>query len=325
MTPPWVLTDLRAAVQMVQVHHGWLGLLGSPVGPLPMSAVERPVFLSRLAEAFYTKWFTRSGAVGGTSRSAELPGIVTSVRAAHAASERFATGWVVTAVGARGEVLAAKDGETARLWPLDYANLARPGAPARAGDPLAVTMRKDCLDPTAGWWVTWGADQAIDVASQVRLYWNCGPDAVGLLVRHVTAFFEDGGLPYSMKCPSEAALFDRLDPVVLYLSADVWRRARSGLRAVHGAVAARLRPAVPPLTLRLGRGASVAEDPLDGRSFGQSRADAVAEGTLQALEARVTSAEAAVDWLAGALQARGVSPLRPHLRAASRPDDLGSW
>lgn len=325
MTPPWAITDLCAAAQMVQVHHGQLALHGLPVGRLPRSAFERPAFLRRLAQAFYTQWFTRSGAVGGTPRPVELPGIVSSVRAAHAASERFAAGWVATVVGAGGEVVAAKDGEAVRLGPLDYANLARPGAPARAGDALAATLRKDCIDPTAGWWVTWSAGLADEDASQVRVYWNCGPDAVALLVGRVTAFFEDSKLPYSMKCPSEATLFDRLDPVVLYLSADVWRRARSGLRAVHGAIAARLRPAVPPLTLRLGLGVSVAEDPLDGRSFGQSRADAVAEGALRALEARVTSPEAAVDWLAGALQARGISPLRPHLRAAGRPDELGSW
>jgi hypothetical protein len=48
------------------------------------------------------------------------------------------------------------------------------------------------------------------------------------------------------------------------------------LRAAHRNVSAALRPDVPPLTKELARGLSLAEDPGDGLSFGESRCAALA-------------------------------------------------
>src|SRR5262249_45877349 len=156
-------------------------------------------------------------------------------------------------------------------------------------------------------------------------YWNCGHEVVARLVEAITAAFEHGDLAYTLKCPTEPALFERQDAFVIYLSATVWERTAQRVRHVHERLASHLRPSVPPLTLRLGPGLAAAEDPADRRSFRHSPSPAVADGALRTVGARVPSESARVSILASSLAAHGIAADRPYLRAGSRFDWVRCW
>jgi HopA1 effector protein family len=180
------------------------------------------------------------------------------------------------------------------------------------------------VDVANGWWMTWGAAGAAP-AAMVRVYWNCGPDAAPDLAGALVALLDEYALPFTLKCPTQPSLFERVDSFVLYLSHAGWTSAHPGLRSVHDRFAEQLRARVPPLTLVLGAGAALAEDPGDGRSFGESRAAAAAEGALRAAEAAVDGEDGMLASMLSGLSTHGIRPSRPYLRTGSPADALAAW
>jgi HopA1 effector protein family len=301
-----------------------------------------------LAQLLYTAWFTRtSGMAAGDADGArtslgEPPAgnaegapashaggartsLAARLRAAHAATGRFEPGWTARSVGAGGALVAERRGERLQLLPPDYLNVGRPAAPVVPGDALAVTARRDWPDADGAWWITSGGAESVPAGGLARVYWNCPAPAAEALVAAVTGALERRRLPYTLKCPLSEALFDRVEPVVLYLAIDAWAGAKPVLREVHASLANRLRAEVPPLTLRLGRGAAAGEDPGDGRSFGESRTAAVADGIVAAAERGVTEEEPTIALLAERLRAHDIAPERPYLCAGSPPELLTPW
>lgn len=180
-------------------------------------------------------------------------------------------------------------------------------------------------DPANGWWTTWSA-RGPAPSAMARVYWNCPPETAADLVAALVAVVARAAIPYSLKCPTHPSLYGRVDALVLYVPREGWPALRAPLRAVHDRFAERLRPAVPPLALALAPGAALAEDPADGRSFGESRAEAVAEGALRAAEAPAGGGdERALACAIRALSSRGIRASHAHLRTGSPPDAFPAW
>lgn len=323
--PAPIRTDLLAAAGLITVSPEEVHMAGVPVRRFSASPHSRSTLLMHLSDAFYSHWFARASAERREPAVADDRNVVAAVRAAHASTDRFENGWTVRAVDRNGRIVATKARDDLHLGPLDYANLTRRGAPVRPGDALAVTCRRDHVDSASGWWTTWRDAGTVSTGSIVRVYWNCGAGVVAQLVRGATTWLESRAIPYMMKCPADRSSFGRVDPVVMYLSPDGWAASKAGLREVHSGIAEHLRPEVPPLTLRLGRGVSLAEDPTDGRSFGQSRSQAIAAGALRAFDLGLVSVDDIVDSLAFGLHAHGIDPVRPYLRPGSPADALSTW
>jgi HopA1 effector protein family len=309
---PEIRADVLAAVRLARSPAGAAALAGGT-----------------LEEFLYTRWFARVGDAGAAGSSppdgAVLPPLAARLTAAHAASTRLEAGWSARRVGRDGAVLAQRGSELLEVRPPDYVNLDHPAAPVRVGDALAVTARRAGLDREGGWWLTAGRAGPAATAAMLRVYWNCPSGSAAALVARLTEALEDIRLPYTLKCPSVEALFDRVEPVVLYLGVAEWAAAKESLGGVHASLVDRLRAPVPALTLRLGAGAAVAEDPGDGTSFGQSRSRAVADGLARAAGQDLTDEEAALSVVASRLSAHGISPLRPYQRESSPPELVRRW
>ena len=159
----------------------------------------------------------------------------------------------------------------------------------------------------------------------VRVYWNCPSATAPALVAGLTEVGERHRIRYTLKCPSASHWFARVEPVVFYLGVPEWAVVKPALRGLHAQFAERLRPNVPPLTLPLGRGVALAEDPGDGRSFGESRASGVADGITVAAALGVASEESTVAVIAGRLPAHDISIDRPYLRRDSPPSRITPW
>lgn len=282
---------------------------------------SRPLGAEQLALELYTHWFTMSGHGLRPAALAEPPTLIARLRHAHAGTLRFEDGWRVVASPEQGTIVAERRGEQVMLAPPDFVNLDRPAAPARIGDTVAVTARRDEIDLENGWWMTDGRNGPAPPTPMVRLYWNCPPRSAPELVAGLTAVLEGEGVPYTMKCPVDAALFGRVDAVVVYVTPAVYESTKPELRELHARLADSLDGPTPPLTLRLARGVAAAEDPGDGQSYGQSRCAAVADALTTAHRRSTAADDQLVAAMLDGLAVHGISRTHPFL-ASSTPTDL---
>ncbi len=284
-----------------------------------------------LSLELYSAWY--AGCTPPTAMPAPLsapdllrgPALVAQLRAAHAATVRFSDGWVVRAIGRAGAAALTRDSELLyRLQP-DYLSISGRGAPVRVGDVVSVATRRDEADVSTGWWFTYGRGGVPVNVPTVRLYWNCpatlAPEVVGVL----TQLLEACAIPYSLKCPYEAAGYLRTDSFVLYLHREDWGAIRHHLRDAHDRLSAQLRDGHPKLALPLGRGVALAEDPGDGRSFGESRSQSVATGALAAMVLGVDDESKVLAILSQHLRQQNISPARPHLRMTTPEELVPPW
>ena len=282
--------------------------------------------LEALEQLLYIAWFSQAGRfpTDGDVGENGWPTLVARLRAAHAATPRLEHGWQAVAARPGGALMAVRAGEYVELTAGDFVNVTHPGTPLRAGAALAISRRRDVLN-SDGWWVTSASTGSAPERDLVRVYWNCPVTAAPSLVGALTELLEESGEPYTLKCPAAAQLFDRVDACVLYVGIESWMMMRRALRDVHDRLAHRLRPAVPPLTLAMGPGAALAEDPANGQSFGQNRVHAVADGLLTAASRGIVDDAGVLEVVADRLLANGVDPVRPYQGVGSPPDRLVSW
>ena len=287
--------------------------------------------VTALAGALYGGWYCPLGPVyaggpadsgGAAWGSGDLPygppDLGELLRLAHHGSRRWERGWVVTAVGLGARLTAVRAGRQRQLMPPDYINLVRPGVPPAPGEALEAPARVDWEDP-AGWWVTESVEHGSPRDRALRLYWNLGAAAAADVVGALTAALDGAELAWALKCPREPDGYARRDAMVLLVPQYAWGDLAPRLRALHRDIGGALRPGVPPLTKELARGLALAEDPGDGRSFGESRCAALAGALVELRSGPGLGAPDVVEALAARLAAAGIDLANPHLRV-SGPD-----
>jgi hypothetical protein len=267
-----------------------------------------------LADRIYTSWY--AAPLTSADAPADLPDDLASMfRAAHAGGDRWDSGWLVEQAVPGGGVAVARGTERRVLDRCDYLDPARPGIVAGLGATVLAPARRDFLDVTAGWWYTHHAGWALDAPDGrlVRAYWNVGADAAALLVQHVSSRLLDSDVRWMLKCAVQRESYTRADVAILFLPSDELELLQSVVDEVREAIAPVLRAGTPPLTLRVGRGVAVADDPGTGESFGEHRCRLIAEGILAAPSRERQPAAIAERFLE-----EGVPPDRPYVAAAAR-------
>ena len=238
--------------------------------------------------------------------------LVRGLRAAVVSCSRWERGWVVMQAGGNGSCLAGRAGVTRPFRPGDYANLSRPAAPVVPGDNVAVMKRVDWVDERSTFWGT-QSDAGPPSHPLVRIYWSVGHDRIGWVLREVVRALDTLDAKYSLKCPSHAAEYARVDALVVYLEASAWPGCRPLFQELGEKLSVHLRPAVPPLTLKIARGVAFAEDGSETQSFGQSRCMALVPGVLAVLDRHPRSRKQALSLLTNSLRKNGVDPTQPWL------------
>jgi hypothetical protein len=270
---------------------------------------------SELAERLYATWYAAETATG--ERDEPPPGFPTDLvgvlRAAHAGTCRWESGWMVERVGPAAKVAVERAGERRVLYRADYVP-ARPGLAAAPGELVTARARRDLVDPDGGWWRTRGPSwiDSRPPTDLVRLYWTVRLGELPHLVELLTAVLEELDGPWMVKCAVDAVLHGRPDAVVAYLrTADLWASMRR-IEDIRLAVEHASRPGRPPFTLPVGPGLAIADDPGGSRSFGEHRCGLVAAGVCAAgPDARVVPADAAIGSVAERFRAAGIDPARP--------------
>jgi hypothetical protein len=150
---------------------------------------------------------------------------------------------------------------------------------------VAQAIAHQRADASTGYWAAWSAVGPAADAGAVRIYWNALQQGAPLLL-HTVALVLPPSVPWSLKIPLASADYQRCDTVVVYLAPRAWPALRAPLRRVAREMAGSLVDQVPPLTLPIAAGASVAVDPgVPGESFGM--------GVCRRLSAMIGQAAAA--------------------------------
>ena len=215
-----------------------------------LAAARGPELLAAASPSdwLYAHWYTEAGARPTEAMGGDLR---PHLRAGLAASARWTPGWVVLQARDDGVCVAGKGPEVRELAPGDYGNLARPFMPPMPGDLLAVTARVDWSDPQTGFWHA-QSPAGPPGGDLVRLYLSVEPLHAAGCLRLVTATLDDAAARYTLKCPSDAAAFSRLDSLVVYLEQAAWPGLEPAIAALGSRLA--LRADAPPLTCPLAPG-----------------------------------------------------------------------
>lgn len=162
-------------------------------------------------------------------------------------------------------------------------------------------------------WRTWGEhwteDRECRGADLVRLFLACAPHTTLHAVAAVTAHAQRWDHPWLLTSRAFGQAVPSPDATVLYLPADALPQLRRPVEEMLTEVRPFLGTGVPALTLRVGRGAALAQNPADGRPFGQHRCGIVARTVLAHRGRPHTQV---VDEVRTAFQRAGVDPHRPY-------------
>lgn len=261
-----------------------------------------------LAEVLYREWY--AAPVGPVEQldpwSAPLAGLL---RAAHACAREWTEPRVVAGHGLAGTLVV--DSPRRALCRGDYRTVeGSAGLVPSRGSRVATLMRQGG-QVADGWWRTWGGDwagEAAIAAGVTRIYFATIAPEVARLTHAVTRAVGAVTGEWAFKVGVDPRTLARADGAVLYVPDQ-----RVGEVAVGVAVAARpfVRPGRPPLTAALVPGVSRAQDPGDGRSFGESRCAVVAQAYAEWLDVGGEFADVVAD----AFGRAGLDAARPEMRA----------
>jgi len=261
------------------------------------------------ADVLYRDWYAVR-----PPRTAPQPRWAAPVAGTARAADAAATRWSaedceVVATGIAGVVVVATPGGRRALCRGEYVTTqGRPGFPPRVGDRVRGLDRPGSVIQE-GWWRTWGGrwDPSAVPEELVRVYLRPRPGAVGAVVRAVTSALAEAD-EWLLKVAATPEQLERPDACVVYLAGSL-REERRDL--VAAAVAGLTVGEPPPLTERLAEGVGWAEDPGDGRSFGEVRCEALATA-YRRLSPAGAGTSTWLDLVAEELRRRSLDPSRPH-------------
>jgi hypothetical protein len=269
------------------------------------AAVTEALAGGTLAEWLYQHWYLGAGEPAEPAAlppwdelDAVLCDIVDSL-------SPWSDGWIVVATDVEGNCHAGK-GEQ-RRWAERgrYAGSDRAGLPPMPGDRISMPDYLSWRDTATGQWAAQSAEPP--EGPIVRVYVNVGPDAIGHAVHRIVEWLVDEDVRFRMKCPGSASAFARVDALVLYFAESDWPGLEPGVLGWAEEIEQLVRPGHPALTLPLAPGLGFAQDPGDGRSFGQHRCALLADALAALPERSGDLAEA----LAQAIEAAGIELSAP--------------
>lgn len=166
-------------------------------------------------------------------------------------------------------------------------------------------------DPSAGpghtwqaWSPHWTEKTGALGSDLVRLYLSSDPEHAARIVGLVTATAMSWHEPWRFISVTTPGHTQRFDATIVFLPITSLARLRGEVQTLLTRLRPMLRNQTPAFTLRVGHGAALAQNPADGRSFGQHRCSLVARAVLasrgalhreQVHRATYTFAEAGVD------------------------------
>lgn len=313
--------DLRAVMDAVRIESASAYTIGGDRRELHLDVPDegREAALSaRIAADVYASLYVRPQRSGTVhSRVSAQREFVNQLSAANSGGGTWEPGWRIVLESDDGSVEVRKDGMS--FW------VSRDECRTRArrivrGEFCRVRIGKELRQLVPGFYVAIGdGDPAAATedrpAPLVRVYWNLTADVAIEYVATTTRLFNEARVPFRTKVLSDPRGYVRADGGVLYVERRHLARAKPLIERVREQVATGLRDDVPMFAQRLAPGVGFAEDPGDGKSFGQSRSELVARAAWRCYAVGVADADAdaRAAVLAEEFRRTGLAPDRPWL------------
>jgi hypothetical protein len=324
------VSDLRDLVDAVEIHSATTFSIGEERFNAS-AANDAPVDLaSTLASALYSRKYCRPIPTSFTPiapdpRVARV--FVEHLSHANCGSGTWESGWMIQAIEADGTLVARRQRDGLLVW-------ARPEEfrPANGvtgvGSAGRVRVPKELREMLPGYYAAFGdADRSADVGSRpvdlVRFYWHLTSDVARDWIRELTTRFNAAAVPFQVKVLNDPAAYLRADAAVLYVERKDLAPTMALLPALHRVTRDGLRTTTPMLTKRLAPGLSAADDPGDGRSFGQHRCQLIAEGLIRAAGSPASRFETRLKAVVDRFADEGLTGAAPWLKAGSA--DVYQW
>lgn len=239
-----------AANRFIKVHDGY------------------PEIAGQAGQIIYDHYYIRPGHGRGSYRQIEdrllRRTFVGWLADANATRESWSDGWEYVDRAGDQLVLRKPGGRVRAVTAADFE--ADPGGKTgRVRTPPGSELQQP------GWYHVRGAeDHSVRPRETVRLYFAVSRSGAAPLVHMVSKQLNEARIPFHLKVDSNPDGYRRADAGVLYLPIERWADLQAPLRAVRDAVWPYLRDRTPLFTKPLAPGIGLADEPLDGGSFGTS-------------------------------------------------------
>ena len=315
--------ELRRLAECVEIRSSTSVSVAGEVIEFGDTQAEEHAFEEFLSAALYRRFYCRPSrsTVPGPPDPRAVRVFVEALSSANAGSGCWDAGWIVESKEADGALQLRKLGQQLR-FSASETDFRADGGEVVPGATGRLRIGKELREMLPGFYMVLGvADRPYRSPARpramTRFYWHLTAQAAAPWIAELTRRFNAATVPFEAKVLSDPATYWRADAGVLYVD-DAWREeAFALLPDLHQAVSARLRGTTPMFTRRLARGLAMAEDPGDGRSFGQHRCQLVAQALQQAHRDGSDTPRARLRAVVQGFARNGIDPARPWLNPGS--------
>ena len=289
----------------------------------PASPTQEPAVLRALESEIYGRFYVRPEPPPRVPNDlASHRDFINALSAANCGIGTWEPGWRIVRQEADGRLVVWRDGVC--FW-VPAERVRRSGGQKEA-DFCRVFVPKELRYLLPGFYYAVGneppGEDRDSGAPLVRLYWNLRADAALRYMSQMTSSLNSLKVPFRTKVLSDASTYGRADSGVLYLERSDLERAWPAICAIRETLRTGLGPAIPMFSKPLAEGIGLADDPGDGRSFGQVRCAILAKGLWTAFRADAAESADRAEILRAAFREHGLDPDRPHLNPSSPDYDI---
>lgn len=316
--------DLDAIVEAVEIQAaGRFSILGEafevPSGDDDGVSEMAPPLANALYQRMYCRPERGRPGPDGDTRARRV--FVDDLSKANCGVGTWEPGWIIRALEEDGTLVVHRQRDDLTLW-AQREQFRPTHGKVGIGSVGRLRLGKELREMLPGYYTILGdADQPTDDAGSpvgiVRLYWHLTAEIAPVWIRELTRRFNAANVAFHAKVLSDPGAYFRADAGVLYVSHADLAGAMTLVPGLHKAVSPHLRHPTPMFTKWLARGLAVAEDPGDGRSFGQHRCHLVAEGVVRAFEDGTTAFREVTAAVVSRFAEEGLVITRPWLNAGS--------
>lgn len=310
--------EIREMVEAVDIRSAGNFFVGSERFEAPAEKAGTSELVIQLTNALYQRKYCRplEGSFQMAQDARAVRVFVEQLSHANRGTGTWESDCVIEKIEADGTRVVRRRRDDLLLWarPQQFRPTIGESTVGSAG---RLWVGKESREMFPGYYAMFGDTERDNGARIVRFYWHLTAQGAQLWTRELTERFNAAGVSFHAKVISDPAAFLRADAGVLYVEQRHVPDAMALLPRLHSAVAVHLRHPTPMFTKRLARGLSVAEDPGDGRSFGQHRCHLVSEGLVRAFTAGDFGSERVMTAVEHRFAEDGLTVKRPWLNAGS--------
>jgi hypothetical protein len=276
------------------------------------------------SECYATKRAYRNKGSGGPARDlrktenykVDRQQFVSSLSHYNHTTEYYFEDWRIRKIIAPGQIVVNKFGCDKTLNEGQYEIYSKPGL--AEGNLVSFKTRKENNNLQEDFHYIFSSELFEYSPTIIRLYWNVGPENVGVLIDLITRRLNAYRIPFLFKCLNHPDLYKRRDCCVLYVNNRYISVLKEILPGIHSELETSIYNDVPLFTFRIFNGLGFSESPINGDSFGMSRMKIVAKALIHSICNRERRTINPMEAVFAEFASQNISIEAPYLNAGTK-------